>query len=66
MRWIGTTLVLLSVAALLIGGSWFTATEEAAWSPALQTVGVACFFVWWIPGLVGVVLVFLARYCLDP
>jgi hypothetical protein len=51
---IGSLLIVVSVVALMIGGSWFTAT--GGWSPAMQKLGALCFWFWWIPGVIGGVM----------
>jgi hypothetical protein len=55
---IGVTLVLLSVAMFVIGGSYFTA--KSGWDPPLNVIGGLSFFLWWLPGLIGVVLFFIS------
>jgi len=59
MRWIGLGLIFLSGVAMLVAGSWFTATEKLP--AALHAIGAVCFGLWWSPGLVGAVILFLSR-----
>jgi hypothetical protein len=59
MRLIGMALCICSLIAVIVGGSWFTATE--GWDGILQPIGGLSFWFWWAPGLVGAILLFISR-----
>lgn len=55
MTRIGLGLLIVGAVAFTIGGCYFTATEPPP--PVLNQIGFACFLGWWLPGLVGLILV---------
>jgi len=57
MRIIGFTLLLLSAIAFFVGAGTFTMSGVPEW---LSTIGLYCFAGWWMPLIIGIVLLVLS------
>jgi hypothetical protein len=57
-RWVaigaGIALLLASPAMAIVGAAIFTLPRNA--TPLEDVVGTICFFGWWLPGLIGLIL----------
>ncbi len=58
-RLIGILFLVVGVIALCVGVAWLTATEK--WPGNMHSLGGLSFYLWWIPGLAGLILLSLGK-----